>query len=734
LTRRPRSVLDLELRPSEIPRAVAFHAARWGLLLALGLLTFLLFPVGAGFEGQVPSPGDVAPQEVIAPFAFYVRKSPAEVEAEQLMLEATVLPVYDLQGEVIDTVLAETDSLVARLGAASEPDSFAAAAQAAGVSLTPEEVDYLMQAGRLSEFRRQLRTLFRRRLPVGVAGIGTLDTESAAEVLVRRGEVETIFRRDSLVTFERFMEQREAYHPDRTSAVADGIYVKLINALWRPTLIPNTAEFEGRRRELRESVREVKDSVRANERIVHANEVVTDQVHQRLRALRNEQLGLGGGVGTFPASTGQLLTNVLLIGVFWLLIMLYRPATYAEFRHMLVLTLLFAVVVVGAAVNIRFISDAPELIPIPFAAMLVTVLFRGRVAMVAAMVLAVLIASQAVYHNVDALLIALVGGVAAAVSVRSIRRRNQFLAATVVIAAAYLLGGIAVGLRAEWTWAEIGLTGLRGGLNALASAALASTLLPVIESITGMTTNLTLLELSDPGRPLLRRLATEAPGTYAHSIAMANLCEAACNAIGANGLLARVGCYYHDVGKLKKPQYFVENQTPGANPHDKLKPEVSAGIIRNHVRDGIALADEAKLPSEVKDFVPEHHGDMEITYFLERAREREPEAEIDPAVYRYPGPRPGSVETATAMLADGVEAAVRVLEDPTPERLSAAIDHIIRHRIEAGQLDEAPLTLVQLSQLREEFLRVLGGAHHNRIDYPAAGGGIQSDWEASSEA
>ena len=251
-------------------------------------------------------------------------------------------------------------------------------------------------------------------------------------------------------------------------------------------------------------------------------------------------------------------------------------------------------------------------------------------------------------------------------------------------------------------------------MNALISAALVLILLTVFERMAGVTTDLTLLELADSSRPLLRRLATDAPGTYAHSIAMANLCEPACNAVGANGLLARVGCYYHDVGKLKKPQYFVENQMPGANPHDKLKPDVSAGIIRNHVRDGLALADEHKVPEPIKAFIPEHHGTMEITYFLDRARTRSADPDIDPGGFRYMGPRPRSVETAVTMLADGVEAALRVLDDPTPEKLRDAVDHIVKRRIEAGQLDDAPLTFAQLTRIKEELTRVIVGVYHNR--------------------
>jgi putative nucleotidyltransferase with HDIG domain len=209
---------------------------------------------------------------------------------------------------------------------------------------------------------------------------------------------------------------------------------------------------------------------------------------------------------------------------------------------------------------------------------------------------------------------------------------------------------------------------------------------------------------------------------------MANLVEAACNAIGANGLLGRVGTYYHDIGKLKKPQYFVENQSGGRNPHDKLKPGTSASIIRNHIREGMELAQEHHLPPAIVAFIPEHHGTGQIAYFLEKARERDGSATVNTSEFIYPGPTPQSAETAICMLADGVEAAVRVLADPSPQRIREVIDHIVRQRMEQGQLRDAPLTLRQIEVVKEQFARVLSGMYHNRIDYPASSGGVTSEF------
>lgn len=225
------------------------------------------------------------------------------------------------------------------------------------------------------------------------------------------------------------------------------------------------------------------------------------------------------------------------------------------------------------------------------------------------------------------------------------------------------------------------------------------------------------LAWADLNKPLLRRLSLEAPGTYAHTIAMANLTEAACDAIGADGLLGRVGAYYHDIGKLRKPQHFVENQPRGRNPHDKLKPSTSASIIRSHVRDGIELAKENGVPRPIRAFIAEHHGTLPIAYFLAKARERD--ESVNASEYAYPGPIPQTTETAICMLADAAEATVRSLADPTPATIRAAVEATIAARIQDGQLADAPITLRQLGTVREQFVRILTGMYHGRVEYPA---------------
>jgi len=723
-------VVALEPPPIRLPRGLGYHVARWAPVLVLAVLTFALYPVTGRFDAPLLEPGEVASRDVVAPFDLDVPKPAGEVAREAQQLAATVRPIYEVRPGAVDSALAVAGQLFAALDGAGTAAALIDSAQGRGVRLSLEEASFLLEGDRRAAFRRGADEMLRRELARGIAGSGVLEAEPAPDVVVRAGARERVVPRAAVPGYQQFLERRAAHHPTPNSSVGDPIFVKVLAAVFRPSLVPNVAETEQLRAELRASVDPVKDRVRQNELIAGAHQLVTPEAHERLVALRNELVRRGGTERSFTSSVGQILTNALVLSIFWLLLLLYRRESYSRIRHVLLFAILFAIVILGAAINFRFVSEAPELIPIPFAAMLLTVLFSGRVAMLGAAVLAVLLASQPVYGSAGALDLALLGGVGAAMGIRVVRRRTHLLTTMAIVAAAFAVSALAVGLQLGWSVGEIGTSALRGSVNAVVSAAMVGVALPLCEGFAGITTDLTLLELADPTHPLLRRLATEAPGTYAHSIAMANLCEAACNAIGGNGLLARVGCYYHDVGKIAKPQFFVENQAPGVNPHDKLKPDVSAQIIRNHVKDGLALAEEGRLPDVVKAFIPEHHGTAEISYFLDRARSRgtgEPPAEL----FRYPGPRPRSVETAVAMLADGVEAALRVLDEPTPEKVREAIDHLVRHRIEAGQLAEAPLTLAQLDRVKEEFVRVLSGVYHNRIDYPPTAGGISAEWTAA---
>ena len=261
--------------------------------------------------------------------------------------------------------------------------------------------------------------------------------------------------------------------------------------------------------------------------------------------------------------------------------------------------------------------------------------------------------------------------------------------------------------------------------RSLLSAGVALALLPFLESFFSRITNITLLELCDFNRPLLRRLMIEAPGTYHHTLLVAALAEQAAEAVGANSLLARVGMYYHDIGKMLHPEYFIENQTMRRSAkekpehHDKLNPSISSLVILSHVKDGMALARAYNVPLDIARFIPEHHGTSLIKYFYVQAlAQDEEEAEAAESSYRYPGPRPHSKETAIGMMADSVEAASRAIEEPTYERLHSLVEKIVFSKLEDNQFDACPLTIQDLRTIIKSFAQSLSAIYHVRIEYP----------------
>ena len=713
-----------------------YHGVRWAWVPGLALLVYLAFPSSASNVAPLLEPGAVAEHEVIAPFTFPVNKSDQELAREAEELASTVKPIYEFQQRAFDSATIALHAFFAATQNAADqggPQAVMRVAQEQRIVLSPGEAAYLAKGGKRRGLERALTDLFDRTLGLGVTPPGVLLVEQAPDLIIRRRSSETSVSRDQVLSYAQYLARARLVHPDKGSSIGDAAYRRLAGHFYRPTLVLNSLETERRRDELRRSVDPSKYIVRAGDRIVGAHEVVTNEAHEKLVALHNDLVRRGAATSRSVGGVfGPLLRDSLVLGIFWVLLVFYRRETYREWRQVTLMGCLFGLVLLQAAGVARFWPQHPEIIVLPFLAMMLTVLFNGRVSMNAAMIVAVVISLQPVFHDVPALFLCLVGGVTAALSVRGLRRRSNFYLPVLIIALGYLAAALALGLAGSWSVAEIGLRGVWGAANGLVAAGLSFFLLPLAEALTGITTDLTLLELSDPSRPLLRRLSLEAPGTYAHSVAMANLVEAACNRIGANGLLGRVGCYYHDIGKVKNPQYFVENQARGSNPHDRLKAYQSAEIIRAHVTDGLVLAREAALPEAVTAFIPEHHGTTEITYFLDRAKKSGDGASPDPSDFVYPGPKPHSKETAITMLADSVEAALRVLEDLTPQKIEEVINHIVRTKLNAGQLDEAPMTLQQLEQVKQEFVRIITGMYHNRIDYPESSGGITATWQPTA--
>ena len=344
-------------------------------------------------------------------------------------------------------------------------------------------------------------------------------------------------------------------------------------------------------------------------------------------------------------------------------------------------------------------------------------------------VVAALMAHNAPLLRTEPLLIGLVAmcalilGLAGVYSTRRFRQRADLLIGAVFVAGFGIATATGVALFTAPVASDLfdlhnGMVVLRGAASGALSYLLVAALTPIFESIFKRLTDIKLLELTSMNHPALRLLATETPGTFTHSVMVGNLAEAACDAIGANGLLARVGAYYHDVGKTKAPRYFAENQT-GENPHGRLKPHLSALIIKSHVKDGIKLLKGFGLPQEIIDFVPQHHGTSLIEHFHNLARREAVDsgAEVEEGDFRYPGPKPQTKEAALMMIADMVEAAAKAMPDPNPTRIQALVQRLIARKMEDGQFNECDMTLRELAAVDKAFTRVLAGMHHTRPVY-----------------
>jgi putative nucleotidyltransferase with HDIG domain len=390
-------------------------------------------------------------------------------------------------------------------------------------------------------------------------------------------------------------------------------------------------------------------------------------------------------------------------------------------RSLALLTTLGTIGLLATYLVVDHFRQSEALIPVALIPLLATILIGRGVALFLAFMGPVLLVGLKGF-GAEFLVAASVAGVAAVLASENLKRRHELYLPVIVVAGINLLVAVTTGLSHRAPAGEILDQGVQGILGALLAGVVAMGLLPIFEKLFGITTNFTLIELLDRNHPLLKRMVIEAPGTFHHSMLVSELAREAAEAVGGNPLLAQVGAYYHDIGKMAMPEYFIENQT-GKNRHDSLTPTMSCLILGSHVRDGIQMAREARLPREIIEFIPQHHGTNLMSYFYHKAMERDPNVEEQD--FRYPGPEPVRKETAIVMLADSVEATARSLDDPTPGQIRTVVKRIIDLRAEEGQLDQSSLTLADLSRVRETFVSVLDRFFHGRIAYPEAALGLR---------
>ena len=499
---------------------------------------------------------------------------------------------------------------------------------------------------------------------------------------------------------------------------------ELINEFTKPNILFDKELTESRQKERLDKVSRFQGTVLANELIVDTNNRITESVLLKLKSLQFEserRLGYERAADKFREYLGAFFVVAILLFLLFSFFYIYRNNYFKNFKLLLLIGLLMYLIVFFSWIIVSYQLPV-YIIPIAMFSILLTVLLDTTVALISSTILILLI-SLLIGNDLDFAIIQFFISFIAILNVRKLRKRRQIIATMLTLVFCGLFVFFSVMLFKgidflDYNYSTVGYLALASFLCPI----LAFGLVPLFESFFGITTDLSLIELLDYDQPLLKKLMEDAPGTHTHSVKVGTLAESCANAIGARALLCRVGSYYHDIGKIKKPEYYAENQT-GVNKHDSITPHMSAKILKQHVTDGLALADEYGLPKIVKDFIKTHHAKNKMEFFYKKALEID--KKVDENEFRYPGPKPRTKETGIVMLAEAIEAQANSLKNPTLEKFEIMIDKAIRSRLEDGQLDECPLTMEDLQKIKGRrdgkhgLLPVLSGLYHSRPEYPS---------------
>jgi putative nucleotidyltransferase with HDIG domain len=737
-------------------------ALRGGLFLLLVVVTAAVFPRGQVYEYTVQV-GDTWRQATLeAPFDFPVYVDQEQVEAKRDTVRQNTPPYFRELTDPRRQLQANRDSLARQLddvlGAyasyqyhRSQGESEAARRDSlqylqrrrnAVVTLPPSTwrslaQEYVRQVQGLSEGSRSAsegrdQRIDRRllseayRLGVQLLNVGVMDRvrdSIRTDVIIVRNDEDRVQRsvdKDNIYGLQEAYQYVEKQLQDTFQDQPEqaSIAFSFFRAIFQPSLQYMRAETIQERNRRARNVTAIQGGVEKGEVIVQKGERVTAETKRRLTSLervRNERMDSNI---VWKQVLGEGLFSLLSFTFFFFYLYLLRPEIWRDDRDLILITLLITFIVALFGVVVRVPWANLYAVPVALASVLLTIVFNSRIGLIGTLILA-FTGGQMLGLDLEYTLATFFAGGFGIFSVRDIKNRGQFF-----VSAALVFIGYVLVLTASWLYLGTP-TALYGREVAFAAVGAsftitASLFLWALERTFDITTDLTLLELSDTNNQLLRDLSLRAPGSFNHSLQVANLAEAAADRIGAHSLLTRVGALYHDIGKMLKPEYFVENQRAGVNPHDRLKPRMSALIIASHVKEGLEMGKEYNLPERVLKFIPSHHGTARIEYFYRKAvgRSEEKDSPVLESEFRYPGPKPDSKETGILMLADSVEAASRSLDEPSHKRLKSLIDLIFRERIEDGQLDETDLTFQDLRLIKDTFLKMLMGIYHVRVKYP----------------
>ena len=702
------------------------------ILILVIFLISLMLPRGRSYTYSDLKEGEVyVGDEIIAPFTFAINKSEEEYNRDKKRAEQEILSAFTKDDSISSAQLFLLETFFDSLKIINERSS---------KSSNQKEITRLFQEYNiisdetLLQFlttinKKQIENFSKQLLRVArdVYSVGILD--------LQKDQIKKVDDRISVVTdSEEFIEEIAQLFD--TQELAEAVLEKLRSALQsdeskikagyqivfaflKPNILYNSPETNKRIAENVKNVPIAKGTVLKKERIIDRYERVTKDHIAKLSSLAQELAEREVGKNDLIMIVrffSKFLMIGMVISIFILFMIFNRLSILKDLKRVILIAVLF-LLVTFLAYTIINLGLSPYLIPITIGAMLLTIFFDTRVGFVGTIVLGILIGClRGNEFNIS--VISIVAGTISIFSVSRIKNRRWLMNSIFLIIGSYIFSITVMEVLRYTPFTMIVKFWGFGVINGLLSPLLVYGLLVIFEYFFDIVTDMRLLELSDLNSPLLRKLSIEAPGTYHHSLMVGNLAEAAADSIGANSLLARVGAYYHDIGKMEKREYFIENQMKMKNPHEKLSPSMSCLILINHVKKGLELAKKYKLPKEIRDFIAEHHGTNLISYFYNKALEKSDGEEINESSFRYPGPRPKTKETGIVMLADTIEAAARTLKDPSASRIRGMVISIVHERFRESQLDDCPLTLRDLTKIIDSFDTILLGRFHARIEYP----------------
>jgi cyclic-di-AMP phosphodiesterase PgpH len=736
-------------RPERAPRPAGRRIELRGVLpraaLAVGFVVAvlaLLPPVKARIEPTFRA-GEIADRDVVAPYGFRVPLASDELRVARARASLALPPVYRRQRSVERDLTRDLSALLDSVSTIvydthlSEDDRVARASQwLPGISR-----DLLRAAlvpSKFSELRAAVRDYHRDLIARGlVDNAAVLRRNNYREIVVIDDGTEERRPASGLVDPTRIedvvrSEAQARFGDDRARAQ---VFYDLVRGHALPSLAFDADETSRRRDAAAASVRDYFD-VAKGERVVARNERVTKEEETALRALEEARSARTPERSPWliaRAYAAEALRVILFCVMFGVYLGVFQRRVFSSMSRLSAVFVVMLVNVVVVAMIAR-LGWSPYLAPVAFVSVMLAALFDYRLGLIAGAFGAALL-PLVTSIGAGPAFVAWLAGAAGVAGIERMRERSRGYSVSAFVAVAYVVGVLAVEPHAAGGWHAIGRHVLWGGVNGLATGAATVFLLPVFEQAFNRASRFTLLELTDLNKPILKRLAMEAAGTYHHSMLLGNLVDAIASEIGADPLRARVMAYYHDIGKVFKPEYFAENQEGGFNKHEKITPQMSALILVAHVKDGVELARQEKLPEVIIDGIREHHGTTVMAFFYQKALETDSHASVNRDDFRYPGPRPRSREAAILMCADSVEAAVRSLKDATPSQIRAMVTRLVDSRAQEGELDDSGITLHDLTVIKEKLVAMLTTIYNKRVAYPGQETTLApEDWKAAGES